>query len=72
MRTARRAWLAALVLPLAACGDGGPPEPTFQEVMQARCLDLGGAYFEYEATSAGSHIWCVKPDGASIHLDGGE
>lgn len=56
--------LATGAVSLTACG--GPPEPDFREVLQSKCLKAGGKYFEYEATSAGAHIWCVTADGRDI------
>jgi putative hemolysin len=70
IRSKRRALIvAAVALSLSSCGD---PEPDSRGVLLEKCFAEGGSYFEYEATSAGGHVWCVAPDGAEIRMDGGE
>jgi putative hemolysin len=65
----KRLLIAAAALPLlVACSN--PPDT--RQVLMDQCYSKGGTYFEYEATSAGAHVWCVAPNGAKITLDGGE
>jgi len=66
-------WLAivAVLLPLlVACST---PEEVQEEdqrlYLMRQCYDQGGVYFEYEATSAGAHVWCVSPEGEPIAVD---
>lgn len=58
--------LAAVALAASGCSDDGP---TYQQELMDACYADGGAYFEYEATSAGAHVWCVGPDGEEIAVN---